>query len=299
MRESGGGMWMILLGPSGAGKLRCAQMLQDSGYAPLIGLPVSALSNWKEQRDLVIVPRMESERDVTSFLTSLPLLTASHRVQTICFQATAEELACRLKAERRRHPDQDGGKTLLEACQTELQRLQPLQDAASRRIPCWPYESGAQRRACLTHLQLPNRRMLIRILSFSFRHGAPLEADLVLDVRCLPNPYYDSRLRNGTGLDEDVSAFILSTEQARCFLKKWLAFLEEATHQYETEGKRELVLAIGCTGGRHRSVAVAACVQAFLSQRGYTCLVRHLELSGSSDACVHGNGGSICPFLPK
>lgn len=278
MRDSGGVKWLILMGPTGAGKLRCAQTLQGVGYAPLIGIPVSLLPKLEEPRDLVIVPRVESAQDAACLLACLPMLAVSRQVEAIYFQATAEELLCRLKAERRRHPDQSGGKTLLEACQTEILRLQPLAEAAGRCIPCWPYDSSAQRRACLTQVPAQDGRMSVRVCSFSFRHGAPLEADLVLDARCLPNPYYNATLRSGTGLDGEVAEYVFSSEPACRFMNKWLAFLEEAVRQYETEGKRELVIAVGCTGGRHRSVAVAVRVAAFLSQRGYGCVLRHLEL---------------------
>lgn len=279
MKCAGGGTWLILTGPAGAGKFRCAQTLRGFGYAPLLGLPVSLLPRLEDRRDMVIVPRVESGQDVASFLACLPGLCASHRVETIYFQAAAEELVCRLKAERRCHPDQADGKTLLEACRAELFLLRPLAEAADRCIPCWPYDSSAQRRAYFTQMPASDSRMSVRICSFSFRHGPPLEADLVLDVRCLPNPYYDTALRSGTGLDRTVAEFVFATEPARRFLDKWLAFLEEAVCQYETEGKQELVIAVGCTGGRHRSVAVAVRLASFLSQRGYTCALRHLELS--------------------
>ena len=121
--------------------------------------------------------------------------------------------------------------------------------------------------------------MEVRVTSFGFKHGAPIDADIVIDVRFLPNPYYDKELRTKTGLDREVSEFVLGQPETKRFLERWYALLDEIIPGYIKEGKQYLTIGVGCTGGQHRSDALATVTGQHLSQAGYHVNTTHRDLA--------------------
>ena len=121
--------------------------------------------------------------------------------------------------------------------------------------------------------------MEVHVLSFGFKHGVPMEADLVFDVRFLPNPYYVPELRGLTGLDQGVRDYVFSHPQSNEFLKRLNDFVSYLLPRYAEEGKTSLVIAVGCTGGHHRSVSVARCVAAYLTELGYPAFENHRDIT--------------------
>ena len=124
----------------------------------------------------------------------------------------------------------------------------------------------------------PAQGLSVTVYSFGFKHGAPADADVVIDVRFLPNPYYESRLKYLTGLDQPVRDYVLYNEETEKFLRRWEALLDCVMPGYVSEGKQQLAIAVGCTGGQHRSVALAEVTGDYLSSKGYRVSVAHRDL---------------------
>ena len=125
--------------------------------------------------------------------------------------------------------------------------------------------------------------LTLTFMSFGFKYGIPLEADLIMDVRCLPNPFYIPELKHLTGLDESVRTYVLNSEETTEFLNRLLKMLDFAVPLYLKEGKSELVVGIGCTGGKHRSVTIAMQLDEYFIQKGYRCVITHRDISKRSE----------------
>ena len=139
--------------------------------------------------------------------------------------------------------------------------------------------------------------MQVTVYSFGFKHGAPLDADLVMDVRFLPNPYYDPALRPFTGLDAPVRDFVLYRPETEEFQKKWRALLDVVMPGYVAEGKQQLAIAVGCTGGQHRSVALAESTADYLKGKGYRVSIAHrdLKLAEGADGRLVADSSAAAP----
>ena len=251
---------------SGAGRTTALRCLEDLGYfcvdnipPALIGQVVGLLQAGDE------VPRLGVGVDVRTgpFLEgageALDALThGGHVVETIFLESQDDELVRRFSETRRSHPLAHGG-DLLQAIQRERERLSPLRVRAGLIIDTSGLNVHDLRRTLVDHLSRGARRsrMVTRVLSFGFKYGLPVDADLVFDVRYLPNPHFVPELRFKTGLEPEVASFVLDTPDARELLSDLGPFLGRLLPRYEREGKSYLTIAVGCTGGRHRSVALA------------------------------------------
>ena len=202
------------------------------------------------------------------------------RYSIMYFEASAEALIKRFKETRRMHPLMKDGCTLLEAVERERKLLEPLRNRAAYIIDTSEF-STARLRGELVRLFAGNARehsMTVEIISFGFKHGIPLDADLVFDVRFLPNPYYIESLRQKTGLDSDVRDFLFSYRQTKDYVGKLEELLAFSLPLHMEEGKTNLTIAVGCTGGRHRSVTVALELCDFISKLGFSTALSHRDI---------------------
>ena len=284
--------FLILTGMSGAGKTVAIRYLEDVGALCVDNLPPMMLVPFMEscQSSRLHNPMIAIAADirsgeffdanaVTRILDEARMV--GFQIDTLFLEASNEVLVNRYKESRREHPLSSEGLTLEEAINEERNRLQPLRETANHVLDT----SGLRPRAfqrqlseiVMTAGQEPPLR--VEIMSFGFKRGLPREGDLVFDVRFLPNPFYIPELGHHTGLDQDVKDFVLGHPVTREFMQKCMDMICFLIPHYITEGKHRLVIAVGCTGGAHRSVAIAETIGQTLSKQGYVVSVNHRDIA--------------------
>ena len=281
--------FLIVTGQSGAGKSRTASTLEDLGYYCVDNLPPELITQFAEvclattgRYDRVaLVSDVRAGQNFDGLLTSLDALDAMGCKYSIVYvEAETEEIIKRYKETRRSHPLSKDGTPLAAAVVKEKQLLSRVRARANFIIDTTSL-STARLRSELSRLfeDQPERAMVVNVLSFGFKYGIPLDADLVLDVRFLPNPYYIAELKPKSGLTPEVRDFIFAYQQTQDYLQKLEDLLAYTLPLYFEEGKTGLVIAVGCTGGRHRSVAVAKEIGDFVMKRGYPTVVNHRDIA--------------------
>ncbi len=281
--------FLIVTGQSGAGKSRTASTLEDLGYYCVDNLPPELITQFAEvclattgRYDRVaLVSDVRAGQNFDGLLTSLDALDAMGCQYSIVYvEAETEEIIKRYKETRRSHPLSKDGTPLAAAVVKEKQLLSRVRARANFIIDTTSL-STARLRSELIRLfeEQPERAMVVNVLSFGFKYGIPLDADLVLDVRFLPNPYYIAELKPKSGLTPEVRDFIFAYQQTQDYLQKLEDLLAYTLPLYFEEGKTGLVIAVGCTGGRHRSVAVAKEIGDFVMKRGYPTVVNHRDIA--------------------
>ena len=281
--------FLIVTGQSGAGKSRTASTLEDLGYYCVDNLPPELITQFAEvclattrRFDRVaLVSDVRAGQNFDGLLTSLDALDAMGCKYSIVYvEAETEEIIKRYKETRRSHPLSKDGTPLAAAVVKEKQLLSRVRARANFIIDTTSL-STARLRSELIRLfeDQPERAMVVNVLSFGFKYGIPLDADLVLDVRFLPNPYYIAELKPKSGLTPEVRDFIFAYQQTQDYLQKLEDLLAYTLPLYFEEGKTGLVIAVGCTGGRHRSVAVAKEIGDFVMKRGYPTVVNHRDIA--------------------
>ena len=281
--------FLIVTGQSGAGKSRTASTLEDWGYYCVDNLPPELITQFAEvclattgRYDRVaLVSDVRAGQNFDGLLTSLDALDAMGCKYSIVYvEAETEEIIKRYKETRRSHPLSKDGTPLAAAVVKEKQLLRRVRARANFIIDTTSL-STARLRSELIRLfeDQPERAMVVNVLSFGFKYGIPLDADLVLDVRFLPNPYYIAELKPKSGLTPEVRDFIFAYQQTQDYLQKLEDLLAYTLPLYFEEGKTGLVIAVGCTGGRHRSVAVAKEIGDFVMKRGYPTVVNHRDIA--------------------
>lgn len=196
--------------------------------------------------------------------------------------ASDESLVSRFSASRRRHPLCSDGSPVIDGIHLEREMLADARTAANYVIDTSddnPNQLRARIRELFSDEQTRRRGLNVNVYSFGYKHGAPIDADDVIDVRFLPNPFYEPELRNLTGLDDAVRDYVLNRPETREFLEKWHSLLDTLMPGYVAEGKQHLVIAVGCTGGQHRSVTLAEETGRYLSSRGYNVKVSHRDIA--------------------
>lgn len=277
---------VVIAGLSGAGRSTAAATLEDLGWFVIDNLPPALIP---KVADLVERPGSEAERvafvvgrsggalaeEVEAELAGLSARGA--RVRVVFLEASDEALIRRFEGTRRRHPLDTSG--VLSAISSERDRLGPLRDRADVVVDTSELNVH-ELRARIVELMAADERSGTRVsvVSFGYKHGLPLDADLVLDCRFLPNPHWVEELRPMTGLDEPVRDYVLTKEETRAFLDRLDDLLGLLLPAYAREGKTYLAVALGCTGGRHRSVALAEAVGERLRARGVPVSVVHRDL---------------------
>lgn len=282
--------FIIVSGLSGAGKSKAAASLEDLGFYCVDNMPAEMIPQFAQlclatkgrYEKVALVTDVRGSLSFDVLFQSLDTLDQMGLRYSILFvEATTEVLVKRFKETRRLHPLMRDGTPMLEALERERTLLEPIRNRANVILDTSKLSTGMLRGMLIDMVAggLRERAMTVNVLSFGFKHGIPLEADLVFDVRFLPNPYYIPELRNKTGLDEDVHQFVFQYQATKDFMDKLEDLINFTLPQYVEEGKTELVIAVGCTGGRHRSVAVASELAAFITKRGYTVVLDHRDMN--------------------
>lgn len=279
--------FVIITGLSGAGKSAAMRSFEDLGFFCVDNLPPELIPKFAELclRAGTHLPRVALVIDIrggTFFDHLFDALSQLEQVglkYTILFlEASDEVLVKRFKETRRRHPLMPEG-TILEAISAERRKLQELRGRAHRVLDTsdmTPHEL----KATISRLFTENGSygMNVTVMSFGFKHGVPIDADLVIDVRFLPNPFWVEDLAPLTGNDPAVDEYVLKWPMARRFMEKTNDYLDFLLTQYAQEARSHVMIGIGCTGGRHRSVAIARRIGDFLRGRGLQVSVQHRDL---------------------
>ena len=271
--------FLIVTGLSGAGKTRVADVLEDMDYYCVDNMPAALMPKLAEfcmglggrYEKVALVTDIRDAGGVDSIFDALKRLDELGLERKILFvEADLRTLIRRYKESRRPHPLQAEAGSLEAAVGMESERLRRLRDAADYIIDTSRHTLGQLQKEVreLVAPEEPNI-LAVHILSFGFKYGIPLEADMVLDVRFLPNPYYEPELRPLTGMDNAVYDYVFQRREGREFLDRMVDLLNFLLPLYAEEGKHSFTVAVGCTGGRHRSVAVARALDWYLSQAGH------------------------------
>ena len=266
---------LIISGLSGGGKSKAASFLEDMGFYIVDNMPAAMILKFAEfcaggggRYDRVAL--VYDVRTATSFTELFDVLDQLKTMECACrmlfLEASPEVVIQRYKETRRRHPLLGRTDSLEEAVRQERVLMEPLKARADVVIDT-SHTSTAQLRARLLHefgSETEQGSMAVQVVSFGFKYGLPMEADLVFDVRFMPNPFYIEELRPRTGLERAVAGYVFSFQQTKEYLVKLQDLLTFSLPLYAEEGKTALVIAVGCTGGRHRSVAVTHALAEFL-----------------------------------
>jgi len=277
---------VIVSGLSGAGKTTAMKALEDLGFYCVDNLPVVLLEPFvelfREGSDRLAVAVDVRER---AFLTAFPevhdRLRESGLATTLLYlEASDEVLAKRFSETRRVHPTRGSG-SLFDDISRERELLVPIASRADLVLDTGQMSVHELKRQISRHFTGGPRTapMEIELLSFGFRHGLPEAADLMIDVRFLPNPNFEPTLKARTGVDPEVAAFVLDSPRAQAFMTRLCDFLDFLIPRYEEEGKARLTVALGCTGGQHRSVAVVRALERHLAEREIEVRVTHRDVA--------------------
>ncbi len=280
--------FLIISGMSGAGKSQAADILEDMDYYCVDNLPIALLPRFAElclasqgrYERVALVTDVRERESLDGLLPALDGLWDMGLDYRILFvEADTATIVRRYKGSRRPHPMQEPGGSIEDAVRREAVALEPVRERADYIINTTGLTTAMLQSRIRELLSRTERRFAITVTAFGYKHGLPIDADLVFDVRFLPNPYYVSELRPLTGLDANVANFVLARPEAREFMERLCALLDYIIPLYAEEGRYTLQIAVGCTGGKHRSVAVAAELVRRLSEKreNVTIALRDIE----------------------
>ena len=280
--------FLIISGMSGAGKSRTADILEDMDYYCVDNMPAALLPKLAEfcvgmggrYEKVALVTDIRDKEGVDAIFQSLDALWGMGCDYEILFvEANLPTIVKRYKESRRPHPLQAEAGGLEAAVRLEYQRLDRLRMNADFVINTSNLTLGQlQTEVCKHFMEDGTERTLnVTVMSFGFKYGIPIEADMVLDARFLPNPYYVAELREKNGLDQDVYDYVFRHEAAHSFMEHLKQLIGFLLPQYIEEGKRNLTIAVGCTGGRHRSVAIARALAELISSMGQSAESVHRD----------------------
>ena len=273
---------MLIAGQSGAGLTTALGALEDLGYRAASGFPAELLGSFaaccmRQGSDGAVCSPVPGEKDAAAVLDAMEQLREDGVSASILYlEADHQVLINRYKFTRRPHPLSVTGVTTEQAILAERDVLMPLRAAADYKLDTSRLSARQLRETVLRIATGTQDQILsVNVVSFGFKYGIPADADLVLDVRFLPNPYYVPALRPKNGTDPQVRAYVFRDGTADDYMEKLCDMLDFLIPQYQREGKAVLTIAVGCTGGRHRSVAVAQ------------ALAEHVQHCGIPIAAVH------------
>lgn len=281
---------VIITGMSGAGRTEAMHAFEDLGYFCIDNLPASLLgqllvvtaddANGLSRKLAVVCDARNKDyfADLDDELDALKRKGIPFRI--VFLDADDDKLIARYKASRRRHPLCDEGMTIAQGITAEralLYQLRVMAQDVVNTTDMLPMQLRAKIRELFGEGD-EREGLAVTVYSFGFKHGAALDADIVIDVRFLPNPYYDPALKSLTGLDAPVRDFVMYRDETVEFMSHWKSLLDCVMPGYVKEGKQQLAIAVGCTGGQHRSVAIAEATGDYLRTRGYRVSVTHRDL---------------------
>ncbi|MFR6023398.1 MAG: RNase adapter RapZ [Oscillospiraceae bacterium] len=280
--------FLIISGMSGAGKSQAADILEDMGYYCVDNMPLALLPRFAElclasrgrYDHVALVTDVRERESVDGLLPALDgLWDMGLEYRILYIEADVPTIVRRYKSSRRPHPMQEPGGTIDDAVRREARALEPVRERADYIINTSGLTTAMLQSRIRELLGSADKRFSVTVTAFGYKYGLPLDADLVFDVRFLPNPYYVSELRPLSGLDEGVARFVLDRDETREFMDRLTALLDFVMPLYAEEGRYTLHIAIGCTGGRHRSVAVADALARRLSEKSgnVTAAFRDIE----------------------
>lgn len=281
---------IIITGMSGAGRTEAMHTFEDMGYFCIDNLPPSLLMNLVSLaglntgslRKLAVVCDLRAKEffgELTEELSKLDERGLSYSM--LFLDCSDEELLNRFKASRRRHPLCERGMTIIAGIRKERSMLAEAKQGADFVLDTTHVSSQDMRKQIrnLFATESEQEGMAVNVYSFGFKHGEPEDADIVIDVRFLPNPFYVPELRNKTGEDKEVQDYVMDKPETKEFLDRWFALLDCVMPGYIKEGKQLLSIAVGCTGGQHRSVVLANATGKHLEQAGYRVTTTHRDLA--------------------
>lgn len=282
--------FILISGLSGAGKSKAASFLEDMGYYVVDNMPAALIPKFAElcmaspgrYDKVVLVTDIRGGQTFDGLFDALDKLHDMGCDYKILFvEASVEAIIKRYKETRRNHPLSKTGRSLEEAVQLERSALEPVRQRAEYIVDTSALPTAKLRGEMLRLFGSGDTAsaMSVSVISFGFKYGIPIEADLVFDVRFLPNPYYIAELRHQTGLDQGVWDFIFGYQQTRDFMKHLEGLIGFLLPLYVEEGKTALVIGVGCTGGHHRSVAITRALAEFIRQKGYSASENHRDMT--------------------
>ena len=274
---------------SGAGKSEATNALEDMGYFCVDNLPPKLIKKFAEvcKQSQGSIDKVALVMDIRGgiffddLFESLSELSKEQFQYEILFLDTSDEvLVKRFKEKRRSHPLAPGGRVIT-GIELERQKLREVKDKADVIIDTSKYAIKDLREEMARKFgdkEMPEKQMAITILSFGFKYGIPVDSDLVFDVRFIPNPFYIPELKPFSGNDEPVKNYVMDQIETQTFLEKANDMFEFLIPNYQKEGKRQLIISIGCTGGRHRSVAIANSIYETLHSNNHDVYVEHRDI---------------------
>lgn len=281
---------LVITGLSGSGKSKAASVLEDIGFYLVDNLPAEMMlhlarfcraAQGKYDR-LAFVYDVRAGEPAERLLSALKEIKAGVESCKVLFLNTdTETIIHRYKETRRNHPLVGDGKSIEQAVELEREWTRPVQEQADIVLDTSTFSTAKLRSELLAIFgkQSDRSALQVNVMSFGFKYGLPLEADLVFDVRFMPNPYYVDELKPLTGLDEPVREFVFRYEETREFVAQLENMLQYLLPLYSEEGKSVLVVGIGCTGGHHRSVAITREIVGFLQDKGFAVTESHRDIS--------------------
>ena len=281
--------FIIVTGLSGAGKSEATNALEDMGYFCVDNLPPKLIKKFAEvcKQSKGSIDKVALVIDIRGgiffddLFESLSELSKEQFQYEILFLDTSDEvLVKRFKEKRRSHPLAPGGRVIT-GIELERQKLRDVKDKADVIIDTSKYAIKDLREEMARKFgdkEMPEKQMAITILSFGFKYGIPVDSDLVFDVRFIPNPFYIPELKPFSGNDEPVKNYVMEQTETQTFLQKANDMFEFLIPNYQKEGKRQLIISIGCTGGRHRSVAIANSIYETLRANNHDVYIEHRDI---------------------
>ena len=281
--------FFIISGMSGSGKSRAMATLEDLGYYCVDNMPVALIPAFADicqattggqYERVALAVDVRAGKDISHLMSALDRIKEIGCECTLIYLDTATPtLINRYKATRRKHPLMTGGTTMVDAIEQERELLTSVRQHADFVVDTTRLEVAQLRETIISLATGGTSRCLlhVNVLSFGFKYGIPADADLVFDVRFLPNPYYEISLREKTGQNPQVRNYVFCDGTADRYLDRLFALLDFLIPQYTKEGKAVLTIGIGCTGGRHRSVAIAEAVNQHLKDQNVPTMVTHRD----------------------
>jgi UPF0042 nucleotide-binding protein len=277
---------LVVTGLSGSGKSTALKVLEDLGFYCIDNLPVVLIPRfvelWESSREEVRRVALGLDVRERHFLDEFPRVFHELRergvaLEVLYLEASDEVLIRRFSETRRPHPAAGGG-GIEDGIRRERERLRALRELADRIIDTSALTVHELRVALRDLVERPESdTMTIALVSFGYKYGLPMDADLALDCRFLPNPFFVDELRHRRGTDPTVADYVLKQEETEEFLRRFDNLLEFALPRYRREGKSYLTIALGCTGGRHRSIVLVEELRRRLEARGHRVLIRHRD----------------------